>query len=459
MTTDYRHPDYERMAPLWTKVRDACAGEDAIKAKSTVYLPDPSEGMERDRDYQRARYAAYLQRATYFNATGRTLNALVGIAYANWPQFKLSPRYDYLLRDADMSGVGLINQSQGVLAEILQTGRAGLLTDATAMDETAMQRTMSIAEWEALGGRNVVVAYKADQILTWELDGSRLVRLVLLETHLDYSSGEVDEVRQLRELTMRDGRCHVALWREVDSGKFVKVMDKPTSFEEIPFQFVGAVNNSAHPDQPPLLDLANLNLAHYRNSADFEESAFLTGQPQMVMSGVDEEWMEKAGRVYLGARSALPLPQGATAQLLQAQPNTLAQTAMEKKEEMMAALGARLLAQTGQPMTATQSAAETKTSYSALSLACDNLSEAYTRALQVLDPNADFAIDTRFNDLMLDAEAIRETVAAWQAGLVPASDAWNVLRRLGVVDQGKTDEELRDELDAQGPRLDLDDVA
>ena len=37
--TDYKHPDYIRSAPLWRKVRDACAGEDAIKAAGERYLP------------------------------------------------------------------------------------------------------------------------------------------------------------------------------------------------------------------------------------------------------------------------------------------------------------------------------------------------------------------------------------------------------------------------------------
>ena len=133
----------------------------------------------------------------------------------------------------------------------------------------------------------------------------------------------------------------------------------------------------------------------------------------------------------------------------------------------MAQLGARLLAPTAAPVTATQSASETKAVYSQLSLACDNVSEAYRAALgslaAMLSPTApkavDFAIDTRFNDLSLDANAIRETVAAWQAGLLPQSDAWSVLRRLGVVDQGKTDEQLRDEVAASGPTLNFDEAA
>ena len=463
--TDYRHPSHVRNAPLWTKVRDCCAGEDAIKGRGESYLPDPSGGAEKDPLARAARYQSYLQRAVYLNATGRTLQALVGIAFANWPRVALHPWTKYLADDVDGSGVGIINQSQRVLSEVLQTGRCGLLSDATSMDEGERARRLSVGEAEKRGHRAMIVAYTAEQILTWEYAGRQLSRLVLLEQHVDYTGGEVNEVQQLRELVMRDGRCVVNLWRQLEGKTYHLVSTKETSFGRIPFQFVGATNNDATPDLPPLLDLANLNLAHYRNSADFEESAFLLGQPQMVLTGVNEEWIEKVGAIHIGARAALPLPQGADAKLLQVQPNTLAQVAMKDKEAMMAAVGARLL-ESRPTLTATQSASETKSGYSQLSLACDNVSEAYRRALQEIakwygNPTTgiDFAIDTRFNDLTLDANAIRETVAAWQAGMIPASDAWTVLRRLGVVDQGKSDEQLRSELDAAGPGLDLDAAA
>src|SRR5690606_39611377 len=115
--TDYKHPDYIRSAPLWRKVRDACAGEDAIKAAGELYLPDPSS--DRADPHARRRYGRYLERAVYFNATGRTLQGLVGVAFANWPRMVVPEKY--LLDDVDGSGVSLVNQAQMVLADVMQT--------------------------------------------------------------------------------------------------------------------------------------------------------------------------------------------------------------------------------------------------------------------------------------------------------------------------------------------------
>mgnify|MGYP005753304301 CR=1 FL=1 len=457
MTTDYRHPLYEKNKPLWKRIRDVVAGEDAIKAGRETYLPRPNEF---DRSAEALdRYEKYLLRAVYYNATGRTLAGLLGIAYATWPEIKASRKE--LVSDPDGSGVSLIGQSQMVLSNVLQTGRAGLLADWTKGD--LVQRTRTMAEAERAGVRAYINAYAAEDILTWEVQGTTLTRVVLAESHVTYDGGEVQEIPQLRELVLENGEYVVRIWRKFSkTSEFVRVEEILIGLPYIPFAFVGAVNNDADPDQPPLLDLANLNLAHYRNSADYEESAFLMGQPMLALSGVNEDWVNAHPSVYVGARSAIPLPEGGSAQLIQAGPNTLAKEAMDNKERQMQALGARMLSQSEAVKTATQSAAETKAAYSQLSLACDNVSEAYTRALRWAeswnsgrDSEASFAISTRFNDLALDANAIRETVAAWQAGLVPQSDAWAVLRRLGVIDEGKTDEQLAGEIEGQGAPLDL----
>lgn len=459
MTTDYKHPLYEKFAPLWMKVRDACSGEDAVKQRGETYLPNPAPTAENAAQ----RYARYKMRAVYFNATGRTHAGLIGIAYAKWPEIVTANKT--LLQDADGSGVGLIGQSQLVLSDVLQTGRAGLLTDWPKKE--IGRKLRSRAEQEQLGLVPRILAYTAEQILTWQHSAGMLTRVVLQETREEYEAGEVKQYPQLRELILNaDAGYTIRVWvKYSETGTYKLIETAAPGLSYIPFAFVGAVNNDASPDIPPLLDLANLNLAHYRNSADFEESAFVMGQPQAVLTGITEDWREKMGVLQFGAGNAWVLPTDADAKLLQVSPNTLAKEAMGDKERMMALLGARLMAPTESAKTATQSAAETKAAYSQLSLACDNVSAAYTKALQwaeggtSLTSSQSFAIDTDFTELMLDANSIREIVAAWQAGAIPQSDAWAALRKLRVIDPGKTDEKVAGEIEAQGPALNLDEAA
>jgi hypothetical protein len=199
-----------------------------------------------------------------------------------------------------------------------------------------------------------------------------------------------------------------------------------------------------------------LNLAHFRNSADFEESVFMLGQPQVTMTGLDETWRDhiEASGVYFGSRRVLMGPQNAQIGILQVQPNTLAREAMKDKKEEMVALGARLLQPGSTVKTAEQSKSETRAAYSVLSLACDNVSMAFKQALLWVQRymgatgEVDFAIDTEFNGLMFNTELVTALVKAVQAGLMPESEAWRVLRTMGLIDPEKTDEEVRDEIDA-----------
>lgn len=82
--------------------------------------------------------------------------------------------------------------------------------------------------------------------------------------------------------------------------------------KEIPFTFVGAQNNDPSIDESPLYDIAMINLGHYWNSAEYEDSVFWCGQAQPWISGLDEQWrdgMEK-NAVYVGSRAPMMLSAG-----------------------------------------------------------------------------------------------------------------------------------------------------
>src|SRR5690606_33178983 len=97
-----------------------------------------------------------------------------------------------------------IGQAQWMVAEVLQTGRGGVLADYTR-SPLAPGRTRTVAEVERAGVRPLVCGYSAEQILTWETSAGRLTRAVLCEQFADYSNGEVEYLPQLRELLMVGG--------------------------------------------------------------------------------------------------------------------------------------------------------------------------------------------------------------------------------------------------------------
>jgi hypothetical protein len=235
----------------------------------------------------------------------------------------------------------------------------------------------------------------------------------------------------------------------------------------IPFQLVGAKNNDTDIDKAPLFDLAELNVAHFRNSADYEDSVFYNGQAQPFISGLTEEWrdhLEKTGTAYVGSRSPFLLPAGGEFAFAQPQPNTLVREAMDQKEKQMVALGARLLDPDAVATTATQNENDRETSTSVLSLAVSNVNEAYQQCIRwaalyqgdtLTDDEAmgAYKISQDFSRRKIDPAALQAIVAAWQAGAYAKLDMRAFLREEGVIAAERTDEQIDSEIEEEGPAL------
>jgi hypothetical protein len=456
--------DYAESATSWMLVEDACAGSERVKKASVRYLPKPNPKDVSEEN--RTRYEQYLMRAVYYNAVGRTLNGLVGIAFRRDPEVQLPPALEFAKDDADGAGLSLSHKAQQILSGVMKTGRKGVL-----VDYPKTQGPTSKADAVEGGYRPVICLYEASDVINWRtmrMAGKTVLSMIVLRESYETDAEWVASMKvQYRVLRLTDGIYTTELWREnperPDEWLLSEAATSPLTgggkpWTEIPFTFVGSEDNDVDIDGAPLYDIAVLNLAHYRNSADFEDSAYIVGQPQVYMAGLTESWRDdliKKG-VYLGSRSILPLPVGGTAGIIQAEPNTLSRQAMMDKESQMAALGARLLISTGQVKTATQQDSEDAASHSVLSLCCNNVSAAMTKALGWFATFADsesadisFEINTEFVIDSLDAPTLSALLALVQAGKMPESDLWTQLRNVGLIDAEKTDEEIREEISSQ----------
>lgn len=92
----------------WQLTNDATSGEYAVRAAGDTYLPRPNPEDKSPENH--ARYESYLQRAVYYNATGRTLQGLTGVAFRAPPEVVLPPGLDYIRDDIDGAGSSLIQQ-------------------------------------------------------------------------------------------------------------------------------------------------------------------------------------------------------------------------------------------------------------------------------------------------------------------------------------------------------------
>lgn len=451
-------PELAKLLPLYYLIRDAIAGEVTVKESRTKYLPMPN-AADQSRE-NKARYDAYLARAVFYNVARRTLFGLVGQVFMRDPVVKVPSLLNPLVANATGSGINLTQLSKKAVSLNLAYSRTGVLVDYPTTDEAG---GATIADLESGNIRPTLYVYAPHEIINWrtiDRGAEEILSLVVLfETWCVGDDGfEMKNSGQFRVLRLDEKGEYVhEVWREptptkadgtkIPKGNYAQYQvfrpkdAQGNPLREIPFMFMGSENNDPNPDNPNFYDLASLNLAHYRNSADYEESCYIVGQPTPVLTGLTEEWVNNVlkGTVNFGSRGGIPLPTGADAKLLQAEPNTMLKEAMDTKERQMVALGAKLVEQKEVQRTATEAELEAASEGSTLASATKNVSAAFTWALKWAarwvgqsDAGVSFELNTDFDIARMTPEERQELIKEWQAGAVTFEEMRTGLRKAGV---------------------------
>lgn len=446
--------------PAYKMVRDSVKGQEAVKAGGKSYLPQPNATDTSAEN--NARYAAYLQRAVFYGVTGRTLRGLLGQVFMKPPVVELPSQMEMLITDASGDGVTIEQLSKRSLADVLSFGRSGLFVDYPAVDGSA-----SVADLESGNIRPTIKRYAPANIINWRTisRGARQVLslVVLQELYTTYDDGfELTEAFQYRVLKLDvDGFYTVEVWRTGQAGMVPDSWYRPTDasgalLSEIPFTFIGSENNDSDVDYAPLYDLAALNIAHYCNSADYEEACFIVGQPTLFAAGLTQQWVDDVlkGTVALGSRACIPLPAGGTAGILQVSPNTMAYEAMEHKERQMVAIGAKLVEQKEVQRTATEASMESASQNSILASCAGNVSDAFKRALifcaafvGVDDSQITFELSKDYDISRMSATERAQVMSEWMAGGLTWGEMRNALKRAG--DAYEDDDKAKQAIEAE----------
>ena len=438
--------------------------DEKVKEKGTLYLPMPNPKEDDCLD----RYTAYKQRAVLYNATGRTLAGLVGQIFSNAPEVELPGTLANLQGNSDGENISLVQSAKGAADNVLRHGRCGIYTDYTKLDHNPTQQ--EIQEGVA---SPIITVHGARDVTNWKYykkGGKRIYTLVVIRESYEKEPDPADIFKvendiQFRVLKIVDDRYIVEIHRKMENGSYdVFETREPKDsngkpFKEIPFSFIGAVNNDPEPDLPPLLSLANINIAHYRNSADYEEACFIVGQPTYIISGLDKAWYEEVlkKKINVGSRGGIALPTGADGKILQVSPNTMPKEAMEHKEKQMVALGAKLVESDAAAQTATEPNIHNAAETSVLATIARNVSAGFSFALKFAarfagEPEAQvkFALNTDFAITKLSPEERNALIAEWQAGAITFSEMRAKLKGAGVATL--EDKEARTEIDKDADR-------
>jgi hypothetical protein len=448
---DYILPAVAEKLEQWAMIRAAIEGEEAVKRLGEKVLPRPNATDTSPENL--ARYTAYLGRACWYGVSGRTLQGMAGYVFAKEPVLELPKALEPIKKNVDGAGVTLTQQAKQTLRFVLAFGRAGLLVDYPVTLGRTTQK-------DILDGKvsPTIILYAPENVINWRYsyNGSRarLDFLVLREEKLVLKEGsefESETVVQFRVISRTDeGGVVVRVFRRtagtepdwaLSEGPNTLTGKDGKPLQDIPFTFVGAVNNDSTVDAPPLLDLVNLNFAHFRNSADYEESCFIVGQPTPFFAGLSTQWVNEVlkGTIEIGARAAVLLPVGGTAGLLQAAPNSMPFEGMEHKELQMVAIGAKLVEQKKVQRTATEAGLEHAAEASVLVTAAENVFMAYRVALnfcalfvQGEGAKIDFELAEPLTRDSIEAPQAVALMELWNQGLVGFEEARWKLKQAGL---------------------------
>lgn len=431
------HPVMVEYSTIYRLIRDCLDAR--IKERGKVYLPDPSEGIT-DKTLREMRYKAYHERACFVPVTSRTKEGLVAQVMMRKPKINSPKEVLPLLERITTKGTTITSMAGIALGEAASFGRGALVVlYAEESDRPFINfvQTEDIITWAETPygvvddiGRNVGSVTVRMFFDTLAPDGISIHKVAQLTQYTLSKDGAV----WLRTKTsgMAGSSSRLSKWTDY---QLFRVNNEPV--RHIPVFPIGAEENTFDIQKPPLGEMATLNVSHYINSADYEEFAKLAGQVTPVFSGLKNKWYTDhiEGKVMFGMRTPVGLNEGATAQLLQAQPNSIAKEAMDKKEALMVAIGARLIEERKIRRTATEASLEDQSYHSILGHIAQNVTQAINSALdffckylKISEGTVTFCLNSDFSTVSSDSEHRRLALEEYIAGVRTFAEYRTTLR-------------------------------
>ncbi len=295
-----RSLDVIAMMPDWSVMAAVTRGTNYIRDLSETYLPQ--EPREDDDAYQ-----TRVDRSVLSPYTSRLIETAAGAILRKPIHIEGDPYWLELAQNIDGLGSNINEYARRALVSSLTYGHSAILVDYPAATEAR-----NLAEERAMGRRPYFVHVDAPQIWGWRKE-SGTNRLLQVRIH-DY------DVRPLNEF----GEEQVEEMRVIYPGRYdlytlgQELVEFTAtggySLDEIPLVPIYSNRRGLLVSQPPLLDIANLNITHYQRQADLIHALHIAAMPTLVLEG----WDDTTGSATMGVNYAIAMQPGNKAYYVQA---------------------------------------------------------------------------------------------------------------------------------------------
>lgn len=443
-------PEYTAHQESLKLINTLMGGTAAMRGAGTTYLPqEPAESTDA--------YPIRLGRTTLFNAFKRTVQKLTGEVFCKDVDVgeDVPPQVaEWASEDIDLQGRNLSRFAQKVFMAGLRDGVTHILADYPQADGVA-----TLADEKAAAIRPYWVHIEASRLIGWRFEtvnGKRtLVQVRITEVQTvpdgDYATKNVNRIRVLNQDSFE-------IWEEHadDKGEseWVLVQEGIVTLGFIPLAtFMFGEQVSEMTADPPLDDLAELNLAHWKLDSDYRTTLhqmvpiwFGKGITDATGKGPGEggsQVIVGAGRLIHSMNTEADLKGIA----LESGPAEAMKAELAALEDKMALFGLTLMLPKGGQITATQAGQDKSENDSALRGWAMVFKDGLELALQYMarwaklgDKGGTLIVNTDFRAFSgLDVTVL---TTAMVAGKIPMGLWLKELQRRGVVEDDVDETEV-----------------
>lgn len=444
---------------LHTKTRiidDLLGGTLSMRAAGKTYLFQmPLEDNEA--------YKNRLGRSTLYPALKETLSQMCGrvfyspINVSNVNEMIVSD----IFQDVDTEGNNLDVFASQWFYSALAYGVSFVLVDYTKVESAHTK-----AEEKALGARPYLIHIKPQDVLGIKYEkrnGKIAISQFRYREYINEDDGEFGTRKVIQINVCEPGK--VTKYRpNLDSGKGKELYLKTESVEVKangqPLDFIPVIpfitKKSGHfaLGEPPLMELANLNIKHWQSQSDQDNLLNIARVPLLVRIGVTDDSVVRIGG------SVVDLPTGAVLHYVEHSGTAIeaGQKSLNELESQMRVAGAKLLEKADMAMTDSQARDERDKEISVLRLYANRFEDALDQTIEYVGLWLGIKKEDVGNveisgniDGNLDPNASMDSVIKLQsAGIISKQTTFEEAKRRGLISDNVTWEDEQARTDGEG---------
>ena len=442
-----------------TKIIDDLLGGTATMRKAAQTYLFQMEMEEPDS------YRKRLERSTLYPALSETLSQMTGRVFFNPIDVAdVTETVQALFDDVDLVGNNLDVFASRWFYSALAYGCSFAL-----IDFTRVEAVKSRAEEKALNARPYWVHIKPHQVLgikTARVNGKQAITQFRYVVNEQVEDGEfgvktvkhvyVYEIGKVRKFSEAEGEFRF------ESELQLTAQNRPLDFVPV-VPFITKRNELTNAIEPPLMELAYLNVKHWQSQSDQDNITNIARVPLLAIYSNDE-----VKQLAIGG-SAVHLPTGSSMQFVEHSGQAIASgvESLKDLEEQMKTAGAKLLTKTALAMTDSQARDEAGKEISQLRLLANRFEDAIDLALEYtghwlgiakeLVGNVQISGNIE-NDLDPSA-SMASVIQLRNAGVISNQSTFDEAKRRGLLADGLEWGTEQERLQSEGMYFDLEETS